>query len=186
MTLIIGLSGWARSGKDTVADYLVKNHGFTRVSFADPMREALLALDPNIEFGMAHIRLSTLVRFSGWDVVKEQYPEARELLQRMGTEVGRDLFGKNFWVNQAIKTAKQYERVVFSDCRYKNEARAIKQLGGKVWRVSRPGVFAANDHDSEHDLDNYNFDLNLENKTDIETLEKIVDINVKLAWITKK
>ena len=117
MTVYIGLAGWARSGKDTVADYLVKNHGFTRVSFADPMREALLALDPNIEFGISHMKLSTLVRFGGWDSVKENYPEVRGLLQRMGTEVGRDLFGKNFWVDQAIKKAKQYDRVVFSYCR---------------------------------------------------------------------
>jgi hypothetical protein len=186
MTVYIGLAGWARSGKDTVADYLVKNHGFTRVSFADPMREALLALDPNIEFGVSHMKLSTLVRFGGWDSVKENYPEVRALLQRMGTEVGRDLFGKNFWIDQAIKKAKQYDRVVFSDCRYTNEAKAVKKLGGVIWRVSRPGVFAANNHDSEHDLDNFNFDLNLENSTDIDTLEKIVDINARLLWMTKK
>ena len=35
--MIIGLSGYARSGKDTAADRLVNNHGFVRYSFAAPM-----------------------------------------------------------------------------------------------------------------------------------------------------
>jgi hypothetical protein len=186
MTQFIGLSGWARSGKDTIADYLVEHHGFTRVAFADPMREALLALNPQIPYYGTTASLATMVRLSGWDELKKYSPETRELLQRMGTEVGRELFGKNFWVNQAIKTAKKYDKVVFSDCRYFNEARAIKHLGGQVWRISRPGVRAANDHGSEHDLDNYNFDLHIDNKTTVENLQKIVDINLKLQWLTKK
>jgi dephospho-CoA kinase len=185
MTVYIGLSGWARSGKDTVADYLVEQHGFTRVAFADPMREALLALDPYIPIWGGSMKLSTLVKISGWDKLKENSPEVRELLQRMGTEVGRELFHPNFWVDQAMKKAGQYDKVVFSDCRYLNEANAIKNLNGKVWRISRPGVFAANSHGSEHDLDNYNFDLNIENKTDIKTLQKIIDVNLKLLWMTK-
>lgn len=186
MTTFIGLSGWARSGKDTIADYLVEQHGFTRVAFADPMRNALLALDPNIDFYGSQVSLSTIVRIGGWDLVKEHSQEVRRLLQRMGTEVGRNLFGENFWVDQAIKNASKYDKVVFSDCRYLNEAEAIKNFGGQVWRISRPGVFAINDHGSEHDLDDYIFDLHLENKTTIENLQKIVDINLKLQWLTKK
>jgi dephospho-CoA kinase len=44
--MIIGISGYARSGKDTVANYLVEHHEFTRMAFADAMREALLRLNP--------------------------------------------------------------------------------------------------------------------------------------------
>lgn len=186
MTTIIGLSGWARSGKDTIADYLVEHHGFTRVAFADPMRNALLALNPYVSYYGTPVSLSTMVRLVGWDVLKENSPEVRELLQRMGTEVGRNLFGQNFWVNQAINAAKKYDKVVISDCRYVNEAKAITRLGGQVWRVSRPEVYAANDHESEHNLDNYDFDLYLDNKTSIENLQKIVDINLKLQCLTKK
>ena len=46
--MIVGLSGYARSGKDTIADYLVENHGFIKLSFATPMRQALYNLDPEI------------------------------------------------------------------------------------------------------------------------------------------
>lgn len=36
--MIIGLCGQAGVGKDTVADFLVKNHGFVKVALADPLK----------------------------------------------------------------------------------------------------------------------------------------------------
>ena len=36
--LVIGLSGWKGSGKDMVADFLVKEYNFQRLSFADPLK----------------------------------------------------------------------------------------------------------------------------------------------------
>lgn len=38
---IIAISGWKRSGKDTVADYLVNNHNFYRIGFADPLKNSV-------------------------------------------------------------------------------------------------------------------------------------------------
>ena len=38
--MILGLVGFASSGKDTVADYLVRNHNFNRIAFADPLKDA--------------------------------------------------------------------------------------------------------------------------------------------------
>lgn len=40
---IIAISGWKRSGKDTVADYLVNNHNFYRIGFADPLKRSVAA-----------------------------------------------------------------------------------------------------------------------------------------------
>lgn len=36
--MILGLCGLAGAGKDTVADFLVKDHGFVKVAFADPLK----------------------------------------------------------------------------------------------------------------------------------------------------
>ena len=36
---VVAVSGWKFSGKDTVANYLVDNHGYKRVSFADPLKD---------------------------------------------------------------------------------------------------------------------------------------------------
>jgi len=158
----IALSGYARSGKDAMAAILVEKHGYLRVSFADPMREALLALNPLVPairriplLGYSYtacLRLSDLVGLYGWDRAKVDYPEIRELLQRFGTEVGRNLFGEDFWVGMAMRKAAEHPRVVFSDCRFGDEARAVLGAGGAVVRVVRPGVGPVNAHVSDRAL----------------------------------
>jgi hypothetical protein len=181
----IAVSGWARSGKDSIAEYLVKKHGYTRVSFADPMREALLALDPQIRYFETSLSLATAVRLIGWEELKENSEDVRQLLQKMGTEVGRNIFGKNFWVDLAIKEAKKHKKVVFSDCRYLNEADAIRKRGGQVWRITRPGVRPANAHTSEKDLDDYNFDARIVNDSTLARLYKKVDEILDMAWLSR-
>jgi dephospho-CoA kinase len=176
MTKILGLSGYAQSGKDTIADYLVKNYGYTKISFADPIRKALYTLNPKIDIAdMRGVPLSAAVDGLGWENVKADSPDTRELLQRMGTEVGRDLFGKDFWVNQAILKAREHDKVVFADVRFQNEVEAILGHSGAVWRVSKPDVEAVNRHVSETALDNYNFKKQIHNIGSLEDLYQIVD-----------
>lgn len=38
---VIAISGWKRSGKDTIAEQLIKEHGFKRVAFADPLKDSV-------------------------------------------------------------------------------------------------------------------------------------------------
>lgn len=182
--MLIGLSGYARSGKDTVAEYLVKNYGFTRMAFADPMKEALYRLDPQITFGgMAGLSLAWAVDKSGWEVVKDEAPEVRGLLQRMGTEVGRNMFGEDFWVDYAIGQSWKNDNVVFSDVRFRNEASAVQKNWGQNWRVNRPGTLAANAHISETEMDGYKeFDTVIHNDGSLEELyaqvDKIMELNI--------
>lgn len=173
MTQIVGLSGWARAGKDTVADYLVENHGFVKLSFAAPMRTSLEALNPIVG---ESTRLTDAIKEYGWDGYKESPygDEMRALMQRFGTEVGRNIFGESFWVDQAMKLAQPYDKVVFSDMRFKNEAKAILEAGGDAWRITRTGVEAVNDHISEHDLDDFSFTTHIQNSGDIEQLHEEV------------
>lgn len=166
--MMIGLSGWARSGKDTVASYLVEKHGFVRVSFADQMRTALYNLDPSIDLDGYRISLRSAVDLMGWEDLKSQSGDVRGLMQRMGTEVGRRLWGEDFWVEAAMKSMPSNVDVVFSDVRYPNEAEAIRMGGGQLWRITREGVGPANDHDSEVSLDTYNFDSYVVNNGSIE------------------
>jgi hypothetical protein len=173
--MILGLSGYARSGKDTIANYLVEKYGFTRMAFADPMREALFRLDPPITVAGMAVPLSTAVKGLGWEALKEDSPEVRGLLQRMGTEVGRQMFGEDVWVDYLLTQAMQHDRVVVSDVRFHNEARAIHKTLGSVWRIDRPKVEAANDHISEHDLDDYPFDIYLTNAHTKDHLHWAVD-----------
>ena len=86
--MIIGLTGYARSGKDSVAKVLVDHYGFIRLAFADPIRDLLLEVNPILDKGN---RLSSLVDEYGWDIAKAQ-PEVRRLLQTLGVGA-RKVFG---------------------------------------------------------------------------------------------
>jgi hypothetical protein len=93
----------------------------------------------------------------------------RRLLQVFGTEVGREMFGENFWVDLAFKQVQQ-ERVVFADVRFPNEAQAIIDKGGQVWRVQREGHKPVNLHASETAMDNWRFDDLILNHGDLDDL----------------
>jgi head-tail adaptor len=171
----IGISGWARSGKDTISDHMVANHGFTKMSFAAPMKDALYALNPRITVNnVKDTSLKTGVDVYGWEDLKKYGPEIRELLQRLGTEVGREMWGENFWVDMAINKIQDGSKVVFADVRFPNEADAIKALGGEVWRVERFDSGPANDHISEHALNDYKFDHLIRNYNGLESLHETV------------
>ncbi len=164
--MIIGLSGYARSGKDTVAELLVLNYGFKRMAFADGIREALLTLNPILEDGY---RLNELVKMYGWEVAKAK-DEVRRLLQVLGTEVGRQQIHQDVWVWRLFNQIKEGERIVIPDVRFPNEAKMIESQGGEVWRINRHNHGAVNDHVSERAMDNHMFKRVLYNDGSLDDL----------------
>lgn len=165
--MIIGLSGYARSGKDTAANGL-GIFGFRRVAFADKLREFLLRLDPivGIDEDTDYWRVSDVVHVYGWNGYKTSPygNEMRELMQRLGTECGRQLISDTVWIDAALGTGiVEPERLVVTDVRFPNEAEAIKARGGFVVRINRPGVGPANAHPSETALDDWTFDAIIDN-----------------------
>lgn len=165
--MIFGLNGYARSGKDAFASTLVNEFGFRRIAFGDILKHAAEALDPVIEettLGVRHMRLSEALAsyeaadWAGrWERAKLN-PDVRRLLQRLGTEVGRDMLGENVWVDAAFASVSDDENIVCTDCRFESEARRIVRSGGAVVRINRPGVGPANSHSSETSLDHWAFD----------------------------
>lgn len=171
--MIIGLSGYARSGKDTVAGILMGLHKYDNRSFANPMREILYKLNPIIssfDGSDMDIRIKDTVDALGWDKAKVNAPEIRRLLQVFGTEIGRNMIDENIWVNMAFKGIDFGDRIVFTDVRYPNEAQRVKEYYGEVWRIERLGVKAVNTHISESSMDNWQFDRVIQNKGSIEDL----------------
>jgi hypothetical protein len=164
--MIIGLSGYAQSGKDTVAELLCLNYKYQRRSFADPIRHALLTLNPKLD-SITHI--SDLIQDYGWEIAKKN-PEVRRLLQVLGTDVGRRMFGDKVWVKMLMDELNYEDRVVISDVRFPNEAEAIKKLGGVVLRINRRNHSAVNGHTSEHALDNYMFNYVIYNDGTVDDL----------------
>jgi hypothetical protein len=156
--LIVGLIGWAGSGKDAIADILVKNYRWHRIAFADPLRDFLYAQDVPVRMdGQArYATVSEIIDKYGWDGYKQSpySGNMRRLIQVTGTEAGRQQIHQNVWVDAAIKRAEACgnDRVVFSDCRFYNEVNAVRDIGGKIVRVYRPGVGPANNHASENEI----------------------------------
>lgn len=134
---IIGLSGYARSGKDTVGAILV-HHGYQRRAFADALKRVAVDI--------------------GWDGAKDD--AGRRLLQDLGVACRTHLH-PDVWVDAAM--ADLPARVVFTDVRFPNEAQAIVDAGGEVWRVERARCGPANDHVSETALDGWPFDRVINN-----------------------
>lgn len=169
----IGLSGYARSGKDTLAAALAEQ-GWRRASFAAALKDALYALDPLVNTHPGHCVSQIVTQPRDWEYAKDTYPEVRRLLQRMGTEVGREFFGENCWVDLAFRRIPDGAHVVFADCRFPNEAAAIKAAGGEVWRIDRPGFVPVNAHPSETALDGFDFDRVIVNDGTVEDLRAAV------------
>ena len=172
--MIIGLSGKAGSGKDTVANILVEEFGYKRVAFGDKIKECLLALDPIVTWNYYEsgyedsTRLSELVAEVGWDKTKQD-PEVRRLLQRMGTEVGREILGEWVWIGAAYRNFSVKNKVVITDVRFENEAGTIRVFHGEVWRIERD-IPAINNHASETELDGWEFDRVIQNDGTLEEL----------------
>lgn len=174
---IIGVSGTMRTGKDSVA-LLLKEFGYERASFADPLRKLALDIDPYILLqgapddikserlvaaysGSGAILYSDLISTIGYERAKE-IPDFRRFLQRLGTEGIRGNFGQDAWVNLFKKQVmgSPGAKFVAPDCRFPNEAAAIREMGGVIWRTVRPG-YGGGTHPSESMVDEITPDVTL-------------------------
>ncbi|WHT20997.1 hypothetical protein N8J89_08000 [Crossiella sp. CA-258035] len=168
--MIVGISGYAQSGKDTAAVVLAP-YGWRRVAFADALKSVAFECNPWLMYGRTgrdpfQFRLAGVVGGCGWDEAKTRYPEVREFLQRLGV-AAREYIHPDVWVNAALDKASEADNVIVTDVRFINEFDAIKARGGRVIRVHRPGVGPANAHVSETGLDGAVFDAHVLNDGDL-------------------
>lgn len=140
--LVIGLGHRARSGKDTIAEHFVKHFGFKRYGLADLLKQSV-----NLVTGWneshAYGDLKEVV-CPTWNMTP------RRAYQAMGTEGYRKIMGEDVWAKalslQIERDAAKTEhperfRAVIADVRFqKGEVEMVRSLGGKVWRVDRPGL----------------------------------------------
>ena len=179
--VLIGLLARKRSGKDTVADHLVKHYSFNKLSLADPLKEAI-----SILFGFSDEQLYGDLKETvdpTWNV------SPRLVLQWFGTEVFRrnintiiPTIQDNFWVESfkvkynALIKSDPNKRIVVADVRFPNEIRAIHELGGVVIKIERPDILDGDSHESEKNIDLINdYDVLLKNDGTIEQLYKKVN-----------
>ena len=183
---IIALSGFARSGKDEAAKVLVEEFGFKQVAFADKLREVLYALDPVVSFDReGTIYLQEVIDLYSWAGYKSTRfsEEIRRLLQRLGTEAGRQTLWDSIWIDAAFANQPEDAKIVVSDARFINEFEAVKARGGQVWRIDRAGIGPVNDHPSEIEATTYNsFNKWIVNDEDLESYHDKIRYTYRKAF----
>ena len=176
---IIGLTGYAQSGKDTFASILVEKYGYSRIAFADKIRDFLYGINPMVGCSPTGY-LQDLVNLVGWDKAKQE-PQVRRLLQDLGISA-RDIISEDIWVTAALSSVNKDQRVVITDVRFENEAAMIKSMGGQLWRVKRSGVGPVNDHVSESEMDGYKVDQIFVNNGTLEELQALITTRMRNAF----
>lgn len=171
--MIIGLSGQARSGKDTLCEIMKERHAgqVVRKAFADKLKlSAYRLFKPDCTLEEA-VEWANVMKEQGYvdmayDSGKGAHLSGRQLLQRYGTEAHRDLFGKDFWVDATLPhwdgmghteesifgTSSFEDYVVFTDVRFPNEAERIREWGGEIWEIRREETDTVDGHVSEQRL----------------------------------
>jgi len=163
---LLGLGCTQRVGKDTVAEYLVGEHGWVQFAFADNVRALTSALYPDVADAVYH---------TNWEEAKEDL-EVRKALIDVGVEVRRHTH-PDVWIwaiaEQVAKVRNQGKDVVISDVRFLDEVRFVRQTGGRNICLTREGSPQA-DLRSES-LTEADFDYVHRNDGDIDELYEWVD-----------
>lgn len=161
---LIGIAGRARSGKDTVANFIIAAIGGYRYSFADPIRAMLapLGVDMNDPYWQARKE----------DVIPALGVSPRRMMQTLGTEWGRNLINPDLWLVMAHqRLLRNGPGMVISDVRFENEAAWIRKHGGRIIHVIRPEAKAVEAHASEDGIEVQDTDARLFNSGTLEELQ---------------
>lgn len=157
----VGVCGFARVGKDTTGQRFTRL-GYKQYALADPLKSLARRLNGEIE---------SMVQAHGWEAAKDKDPGVREFLVKLGT-AGRQTFaeGENFWIDQAFKRVRDGDYPVFTDVRFINEAKLLrdKYPGALLVRVNRPGYGPSSSFEDEVPL--IDVDLEVDNDGDVEDL----------------
>ena len=177
--MVVGISGKMGSGKDLVYNMLceLSSVDFENKKFAYPIKwivSVLIGCDirqlEDREFKETELG-------EEWDGLTP-----RKLLQLLGTEAGREIIHPNIWVNALFADYSEDSNWIITDVRFPNEAKAIKNKGGILIRVERPGIesHCGGQHLSETSLDAYDkFDYVIENDGTVQDLiDKVKALNI--------
>jgi hypothetical protein len=179
---VIGITGYKRSGKDTIGDYIVKKHNYIRLAFADPIK----TLCKNV-FTFTDEQLETDKKE---DIDDFWGHSPRELLQKIGTELFRETLPKlctnidsNIWIKslkykmmRIYKENPQNNKFIITDVRFPNEEKFIRDMNGILIKVNRSNLCCTNNkHKSESYIEKIVADYNINNNGTINELYNKID-----------
>jgi hypothetical protein len=181
--MIIAICGHKFSGKSTVARLLHNATGYEVVSFADKLKDITCVLSgctrehlEDYDFKETQLVPDYLRPYC----LNAEKPTFRAFLQHFGSEVMRGV-NDNIWIDCTLSNCG--ENAIISDCRFPNEAKAIKERGGIVIKVVRPDAKAKDSHQSETLIDEIDADYTIWNDTTLDDLVLNVDSLVRLLKV---
>ena len=154
MSKVISLSGYARSGKDTLAGFITHSGAYHRVAFADALKQTLYDTNPLLD--VDGTRLQDAIDKLGQEGIKvsKYNDEYRRLCQYFGTEGARNNISETVWIDIVLaKVTRETDKgFVVTDTRFLNELDALKSVGAVTVWVDRPGVGPINGHASDNQI----------------------------------
>ena len=182
--MLIGIVGLIGSGKDTVAERLVQQHGYIKDSFAKSLKDAVAAMfnwdREMLEGDTVSSRHWREQPDAYWSERLGKPVTPRWVLQHFGTEVMRGQMYDGIWLDSCMGRYKG-QNTVISDTRFKNEIKTIREHGGIIVCVKRGDLptkkemQAKGAHQSEWDWLEQNYDIVIENNDTLEDLYNNVD-----------
>lgn len=184
MTKLIVICGEKRNGKDTTADYICKNYGYTKLELAYPLKKIC-----KIAFDLDEEQLYG----NSKEIIDERYGvKPREIMQFVGT----DLFRNNLkqlipnaeliWIQNIIRIIEKNpnKKYVITDARFQNDIDVFKKYGAICIKVSRKDMLNMDNHESEKNIkDIKGIDYYLQNDSTIKDLYlKIDDLFINNCW----
>lgn len=162
--MIIGLLGRARSGKDTVANYIGQCYPEYEICrIAQPIKDSLRVL-----YGWSDKHIEGFLKEVTDPVIHKSPREAMiELGERVKSESGQD-----FFINMLLR--KHRGDIIIPDVRFQNEVDRIRESGGIIIKIERPGCSSL---PNENGIDQIRADISIWNS---KTLE---DLNTRLSRI---
>ncbi len=153
--LIIALTGYRRSGKDSIAEHLRSSHRFTVVSFADPIRQVMID-----GLGLDASYISGEMRGHEIPPLSTTY---RELAMALGHDWGRKMIQEDMWIlllnrrlrqirNYGLNVTRRPARIVITDVRYKNEMEYCRSITSNVWHINRDGFGPFDNEKGDHSI----------------------------------
>lgn len=200
---LIGLTGPASVGKDTVADLLVTHCGFVKVAFADGLRTEVadaFGIEPlyltrreTKEHPMTSLALRKCLSDgfvgclvvqaldAGYDLDLDAPRTPRQIMQWWGTDYRRNQ-SQAYWTQQTsarisyMMRERLGTRFVITDCRFGNEVDMVRtNYGGLLWQIKRTGVtVATGSHQSETTGEGFQPNAVINNDHDIKHLQQLV------------
>ena len=195
--MLIGIVGLERTGKDTVANYLVKNHNFLKYNLAQPIKEIgkiMFNWDINEMETNKKDEIDTNTGIIPRDFYKwfgtqicqfEIYKHFPELKDKIPERHMWSHIMKNFVLEKRNKNINA--NIIIPDIRFLHEMSVLKELGGHLIYLDRIQNPNFNNYELKEIMkkENNYIDYTLENRDSIELLYKSIEHLIKIVKIKK-